>query len=66
MREMLAAMNRARTHIGLGLFAVNLQLDFRFGAVDNSERPFGVRGRIEAARIDKMRRRAVRLMKKFD
>src|SRR5208283_4677016 len=66
MGEMLAAMNGARTHVGLGLLAVNLQLDFRFRAVDNSEGPFGVRCRIEAARIDKTRRRAVWLTKKFD
>jgi len=39
--ETLAAMNRARTHIDLGLFTVNLQLDFGLGSINNSESAFG-------------------------
>src|ERR1700691_1734922 len=65
-RETLAPMNRARTHVRLGLFAVNLQLDFGLGAVDNSEGPFGVCRRIEAAREDKPHRSAVGLANEFD
>src|ERR1700691_2294354 len=64
-RETLAAMNRARTNIRLGLFAVNLQLDFGLGPIDDSESPFGVCRRIEAARENESRRSAVWLANKF-
>src|SRR5208337_32244 len=65
-RETLARMNRARTDIRLRLFAVNLQLDFGLGAFDNSESPFSMRRRVEAARIDEPRRGPVGLTDEFD
>src|SRR5208337_329577 len=65
-RETLAAMNRARTDVRFGLFAVNLQFDPGLGAFDNSESPFAVRRRVEAARIDEPRRAPVGLTDEFD
>src|SRR5271155_3080321 len=65
-REPLTAMNRTRTHVRLGLFAVNLQFDPGLGAVDDSESPFGVCCRIEAARVNEPHRGAVGLANEFD
>src|SRR5580700_125835 len=64
--ETLAAMNRARTHVRLGLCAVNLQLDFSLRAVDDSESSFGVRLRIEPGWIDEALESAVGLTNEFD
>src|ERR1039458_4016942 len=66
MRETLAAMNCARTDVRFGLFAMNLQFDPGLGAFDDSESPFGVRRRVEAARIDEPRRGPVGLTNEFD
>src|SRR5579872_6731053 len=66
MRKTLTAMNRARSHVCLGLFVMNLQLDFGLGAVNNSESPFSMCRRIEPARKDESRRGAVGLTNKFD
>src|SRR5580700_11049276 len=65
MRETLAAMNRARANVRFGLCAVNSQLDFGLGAVDNSESPFGVCFRIEPGRIDEALWSAVGLTNEF-
>src|ERR1700722_9088145 len=66
MSKTLAAMNRARSYVRLGLFVVNLQFDFGLGAVNNSESPFSMCCGIEAARINESRRGAVGLTNKFD
>src|ERR1700722_4403324 len=66
MRKTLAAMNRARSHVRLGLFVVNLQLDFGLGTIDNSESPFCMCSGIEAARKNESRRGAVGLTNEFD
>src|SRR5208282_846565 len=64
--ETLAAMNGARTDVRFGLFAMNLKFDFGLGTFDNSESPFGVRRRVEAAGIREPRRAPIGLMNEFD